>query len=139
MAFAWTFTTQPTHEDMRLLRDGLYGKGPFARWKNEYPTDLTVARVAGNGPANEPQPAGWETSSAACGQRARTPFVLKLNDEDLRGSFRQIFEQVFGLDKGGLKAVETSSTRSTMSSSARSSRLSSWAIRPRAIRIHAST
>ena len=40
VAFTWTFTTQPTHEDMRLLRDGLYGKGPFARWKNEYPPEL---------------------------------------------------------------------------------------------------
>ena len=108
VAFAWTFTTQPTHEDMRILRDGLYGKGPFARWNNEYPTELTVSRVAGSGPANEEQPAGWEAASPACAQRAKTPFVLKLNDDDLRASFRQIFEQVFGLDKGGLKAVEAS-------------------------------
>ncbi|MBX3215459.1 MAG: hypothetical protein KF850_25705 [Labilithrix sp.] len=106
VAFTWTFTTQPTHEDMRLLRDGLYGKGPFARWKDQYPPDVTVARIAGTGPANEEQPAGWEASSPACGARAKTPFILKLNDEDLRGSFRLIFEQVFGLDKGGLKAVE---------------------------------
>ncbi len=105
VAFAWTFTTQPTHEDMRLLRDGLYGKGPFARWKHEYPPELTVSRVAGNGPASEEQPAGWETSSPACAERAKTPFVLRLNDEDLRGSFRLIFEQVFGLDKGGLAAA----------------------------------
>ncbi len=105
VAFAWTFTTQPTHEDMRILRDGLYGKGPFARWKSEYPPDVTVARIAGNGTASEEQPAGWESSSAACTLRAKTPFVLKLNDEDLRASFRQIFEQVFGLDAGGLKAA----------------------------------
>ena len=30
IAFAWTFTTEPVYEDLRLLRDGLYGKGPFA-------------------------------------------------------------------------------------------------------------
>ena len=108
VAFAWTFTTQPTHEDLRILRDGLYGKGPFARWKDEYPPEVTVSRIAGNGPANEPQPAGWEASSPACAQRAKTPFVLKLNDEDLRASFRVIFEQVFGLEEGGIAAVEES-------------------------------
>ena len=32
VAFAWTFTTMPVHEDMKLLHDGLYGKGPFARF-----------------------------------------------------------------------------------------------------------
>jgi hypothetical protein len=108
VAFAWSFTTQPTHEDMRLLRDGLYGKGPFARWKDEFPSEVTTARVAGIAPASEGQPPGWENTSAACGQRAKTPYVLKLNEDDLRGSFRLIFEQVFGLQKGGLKAVEDS-------------------------------
>jgi hypothetical protein len=46
VAFAWTFTTQPTHEDLRLLRDGLYGQGPFARWQSEYATDVTPVRLA---------------------------------------------------------------------------------------------
>ncbi len=30
VAFAWTFTTAPQVEDLRLLRDGLFGHGPFA-------------------------------------------------------------------------------------------------------------
>jgi hypothetical protein len=106
VAFAWTFTTQPTHEDMRLLRDGLYGKGPFARFARDYPAELTARRVAGTGPAADEQPPGWESSSAACAERAKTPYVLKLGDDDVKQAFRLILEQVFELDKGDQKAVE---------------------------------
>lgn len=107
VAFAWTFTTQPTHEDMRLLRDGLYGKGPFRRFASEFPPVLTVGRVAGPGPANEDQPPGWESSSDNCRQRAKTPFILKPGDPDVKDSLRRIFEEVFGLDPGGVKALES--------------------------------
>lgn len=37
VAFVCTFTTQPVYEDMRLLRDGLHGRGPFARFEREFP------------------------------------------------------------------------------------------------------
>ncbi len=37
VAFAWTFTTEPTTEDMLLLRDGLYAKGPFAHLATDFP------------------------------------------------------------------------------------------------------
>src|SRR5262249_46498210 len=47
VAFAWTFTTQPVYEDMRLLRDGLYGRGPFAQLASAYPPDATAFRAAG--------------------------------------------------------------------------------------------
>ncbi len=108
VAFAWTFTTQPTHEDMRILREGLYGRGPFARWKDEYPAEMTVARAAGTAPAEEEQPEGWERTSERCTARAKTPFMLKLSDPDIRESFRTIFKEVFGLDAGALKAIEAS-------------------------------
>ncbi len=47
VAFAWTFTTQPVAEDMRLLRDGLYGKGPFARIGAQFPPTLSAFPTAG--------------------------------------------------------------------------------------------
>ena len=107
VAFAWTFTTQPTHEDMVLLRDGLYGKGPFARFAAEYPPVMDVKQVAGPNPQGEDQgdlkaaPPG-----SACQKRSSTPYAIKLNDPDVKESFSTLFKEVFGLDAGDLKAVE---------------------------------
>ncbi len=94
VAFAWTFTTQPTHEDLRLLREGLHGKGPFARWKSEFAPEMTALRVAGT------------DSGPACERRAKTPFALRPTDEDLRPSLRRLFEQVFGLEQGAGAALD---------------------------------
>ncbi|MBX3187365.1 MAG: hypothetical protein KF819_10140 [Labilithrix sp.] len=106
VAFAWTFTTQPTHEDMRLLRDGLYGKGPFARFKDAFPPIMEARRLAGPKPQNEEQPADWR-AQPSCAARAstRSPYVMKVNDPDIRESFRTLFEQAFNLDPGDLDAV----------------------------------
>jgi len=106
VAFAWTFTTQPTHEDMRLLRDGLYGKGPFARFADAYPAVLEARQVAGPAPFDEPQPSGWQTSSPRCAERAKTPYLVKVGAPDIRDSFRQFFGGVFGLGKGQVEALE---------------------------------
>ncbi|MBN2498506.1 MAG: hypothetical protein JXR96_28200 [Deltaproteobacteria bacterium] len=45
VAFAWTFTTQPTSRDLEHLRMGLYGQGPFSRLAVDFPpeTKLEVA------------------------------------------------------------------------------------------------
>ncbi|MDB4933967.1 MAG: hypothetical protein JWP87_939 [Labilithrix sp.] len=105
VAFAWTFTTQPTHEDMRLLRDGLYGTGPFARFATEYPAVFDVKQSAGQRPAGEPQ----DLSSEVCQKRAgfgQSPYVVKVNDPDIKDSFHTFFKEVFGLDAGDLIAVE---------------------------------
>jgi hypothetical protein len=106
VAFAWTFTTQPTHEDMRLLRDGLYGKGPFSRFAKDFPPEITAKRAAGTAPANEDQPEGWQNSSDACRARAKAPFVLKTSDPDIRASLRDVIGQVFGVSKGELEALD---------------------------------
>ncbi len=47
VAFAWTFTTQSTRADLVALRDGLYGRGPFARLADEFPARLTPAPLRG--------------------------------------------------------------------------------------------
>ncbi len=106
VAFAWTFTTQPTHEDMVLLRDGLYGKGPFARFANEYPAVMNVKQAAGSRPQGEDQ--GDLTTNPVCAKRAKTPYAIKLNDPDVKESFSALFKEVFGLDSGDLKSVTTS-------------------------------
>jgi hypothetical protein len=105
VAFAWTFTTQPTHEDMRLLRDGLYGTGPFARFATEYPAVFDVKQSAGQNPADERQ----DLSTPACQRRAgpgQSQYVVKVNDPDIKESFHTFFKEVFGLDAGDLIAVE---------------------------------
>jgi hypothetical protein len=104
VAFAWTFTTQPTHEDMVLLRDGLYGKGPFARFAEEYPAVMTAKQLAGPNSQGEEQ--GDLDSIPGCQKRAATPYVVKVNDPDVKESFAFFFKEVFGLDTGDLKAVE---------------------------------
>jgi hypothetical protein len=47
VAFAWTFTTQSTRADLVALRDGLYGRGPFARLAEEFPARMTPAPLRG--------------------------------------------------------------------------------------------
>lgn len=37
VAFAWTFTTASERTELEALRAGLYGAGPFARLKDEFP------------------------------------------------------------------------------------------------------
>jgi len=105
VAFAWTFTTQPTHEDMVLLRDGLYGKGPFARFASEFPPVMSVKQLAGPKPQGEDQ-GDLAAASPVCAKRAATPYAIKLNEPDIKESFSTLFKEVFGLDAGGLAAVE---------------------------------
>lgn len=102
VAFAWTFTTQPTHEDMRLLRDGLYGKGPFARFATDFPPVFEVKQAAGRKPQGEAQDLG----DPVCQKRKSTPYVIRVNDPDIKDSFHSFFADVFGLDAGDLVAVE---------------------------------
>jgi hypothetical protein len=47
VAFTWTFTTQPTTGDMALLRDGLYGKGPFSYFAERFPTTVVPEQLVG--------------------------------------------------------------------------------------------
>ena len=99
VSFAWTFTTQPTHEDMRLLRDGLYGQGPFARWKDEYPPDVFVYKAAGRASNEADNPPGWETDPV-CAKRNKTPYVVKVSDDDVTAAFHSFFTDLFNFDPG---------------------------------------
>lgn len=47
VAFAWSFTTQSIGADLIALRDGLYGRGPFAHLAEEFPARLVPAPLRG--------------------------------------------------------------------------------------------
>ncbi|MGE0788365.1 MAG: hypothetical protein AB7S26_22010 [Sandaracinaceae bacterium] len=47
VAFAWSFTTQSVSGDLTALRDGLYGRGPFAHLADEFPTTFTPSPLRG--------------------------------------------------------------------------------------------
>lgn len=104
VAFAWTFTTQPIAEDMHILRDGLYGKGPFARFARENPPALKVFPAAGKSENPSDLP-GWQTQGEICARRAKTPFIVRPNDPDVRKTFEDVFAEVYSFGKGEIKAI----------------------------------
>jgi hypothetical protein len=80
VAFAWTFTTQPVQEDLTLLRNGLYGQGPFASLSSQFPTSSIQAfNEVGTtvDPSDEPQ--GWRMS-AQCANALKTPYIVHWAD-----------------------------------------------------------
>jgi hypothetical protein len=95
VAFTWTFTTQPTQEDLRLLRDGLYGKGPFGRWASEFPAKVVISNAAGKVAGGDAQPAGWQ-SDPKCAVPATKPYVFDLGDPSVLKQFTDILGQVGG-------------------------------------------
>jgi hypothetical protein len=104
VAFAWTFTTEPVQEDMLLLRDGLYGKGPFARFATDFPaTSMQVQTAAGKtvDPADEPP--GWQ-SDPACTGVLKTPYVVHWSDA--KANLGAFIGYLFPLSKVQLDAFE---------------------------------
>jgi len=96
VAFLWSFTTQPIQEDLRILRDGLYGKGPFARFAAQFPPKTTIYQAAGTttGAGNN-QPAGWQ-NDPSCASTTQKPYVFNLGDPNVLQQFANIVTQVGG-------------------------------------------
>lgn len=106
VAFTWSFTTQPTVDDMKRLRDGLYGQGVFGRWGKQYPPRFEVDRAVGltvgldQGAKDE---AGWATSADGtkygCGQKLENGlYVIKY--DDIRPQMHDLLIDGFGLEEG---------------------------------------
>ncbi|MBX3182018.1 MAG: hypothetical protein KIT72_10830 [Polyangiaceae bacterium] len=83
VSFAWTFTTQPVVEDLRLIRDGLYGTGPFAYLSKQFPAAVDLMRITG--PVDSKQradgmeePARWydDPSLPSCQGRLNEAYLL---------------------------------------------------------------
>lgn len=96
VAFTWTFTTQPVYEDMRLLRDGLHGSGPFAHLAKSFPPVGIAARAVGTvRDPSEEQP-GAIDATAQCATKKGTPYIVKV--ATAKEAFRQLLQQALGLN-----------------------------------------
>jgi hypothetical protein len=93
VAFAWTFTTQPIYDDMRLLRDGLYGKGPFGYLSQQFPTDFKAYRAVGKTPEGAQEMPGWQ-NDPQCQPQLKAPYIVRLSSA--REMIHQLLEQVVG-------------------------------------------
>ena len=101
VAFLWSFTTAPTVEDLRLLRDGLYGFGPFARLGRDFPPKASLFRA--QGPAS-----GKSESDPECVKRAGQPYTVDVGDPKFRDGIGQIVEQLFSYGPGSIDAINKS-------------------------------
>lgn len=107
VAFAWTFTTQPVQEDLRLIRDGLYGKGPLARLGKEFPANTQLARAAGKVDLEAladgtEEPAGWETQGK-CKDTVKNFHIVKF--DVVKETLHELAKQGFGFDGPTLETL----------------------------------
>ncbi len=104
VAFAWTFTTAPQVEDLRLLRDGLFGHGPFARLATDYPPKMSAFRAAGlvADSTLAGQPAGWQDDAKCQGTKTH-PYIVRL--ADIKDTLSQVIDRVFSLPPDQLAAL----------------------------------
>ncbi len=106
VAFTWSFTTQPTVDDMKRLRDGLFGKGPFARWESQYPPEFELHRAVGltagleSGATDTP---GWQTSDfgKAAGCPKKLPNLWVLRYDDIKEVIGTLLSEGFGVGSDG--------------------------------------
>jgi hypothetical protein len=93
VAFAWTFTTQPVQEDLMLLRNGLYGQGPFAHLATDFPTSsLQAFQTVGQSVQAADEPANWQ-SSPGCVNLEKTPYVVHW--ADAKANFGAFIQYLF--------------------------------------------
>ncbi|MGH7285930.1 MAG: alpha/beta hydrolase family protein, partial [Polyangiaceae bacterium] len=92
VAFVWSFTTEPTYEDLRLLRDGLYGKGPLANLATLYPPTATAYPAIGLAATDADEPAGYQ-NDPRCAPHMQTPFIL--HPADAKDAIQLLIKQLF--------------------------------------------
>lgn len=106
VAFTWSFTTQPTVDDMKRLRDGLFGAGPFARWAEEFPPTVELHRAvglqAGLYTGKEEEVPGWKESDfakvAKCDEKLSNLYVIRY--EQVKEQIELLLSQGFGVSDG---------------------------------------
>lgn len=101
VAFVWSFTTQPTVDDLKRLRDGLYGQGVFQRWATQYPPVMEARRAIGlDGYVGEAD--GWQTTAlgeeAGCPDKVDNLFVIRR--EDIEEELEALVVEGFGANDG---------------------------------------
>jgi hypothetical protein len=105
VAFTWSFTTQPTIDDLRIVRDGLYGRGPLAHLAGDYPTDVTAFRATGTVPVGTPDPANWQ-SNKECQGHADNLYVVRY--DDAKDTVHQFLVRVLNLSETEAASLESS-------------------------------
>jgi hypothetical protein len=101
VAFAWSFTTGPQTEDLRLLRDGLAGRGRFGWLAAKYPAAHELFPTVGKY-SNAAPPPGWESLPECAGQTDR-PYTIRF--DRFAGAARTLVERVFGFQGPQLEAI----------------------------------
>lgn len=104
VAFLWSFTTAPGTEDLKTLRAGLYGQGPFAHIQAQAPLDVTLQRAKGQAAQDSDEPSNWE-SDPACVKRGNNLYSVKM-DADVLSAFHDLFLQVFDYSAGQVAALD---------------------------------
>lgn len=106
VSFLWTFTTQPVFDDMRLLRDGLHGAGPFARLARDFPPVARAFRSVGAAVEEEDEPPGLVAADPKCAKFRGTPFIVKV--DDAKQTFRDLLQTALGLQGEELRRLAES-------------------------------
>lgn len=103
VAFTWTFTTQPVYDDLRRIRDGLHGTGPFARLATDFPVDTHALRAVGTSldPADE-RPGAMD-GKAICNEPRKTPYIIRVSD--VKDTLKQVLEVALGFHGEELRAI----------------------------------
>lgn len=100
VAFTWGFTTQPTVDDLRLLRDGLFEQGLFSKLGEDFPAELELERAVGTVTGFDEgatDPPGWETGEA-CVDKVDNLYIVHI--EDIRETLELAVAQLFGSGDG---------------------------------------
>jgi len=80
VAFAWSYTTQPTVEDMIALRDGIYGEGAFAHLADSFPARAEALPPTGTVGLSEAQGGDAARFGPDCGDNADHPYSIDVDD-----------------------------------------------------------
>lgn len=95
VAFTWSFTTGPVTEDLVLLRNGLHGRGPFARFEKEFAPTATALPAVGLTRDVADDTPGWE-GDPRCSRQAKRRTIVRV--EEVRAAFKQAGSQLLGVD-----------------------------------------
>lgn len=102
VAFAWTFTTEPVYDDLRILRDGLYGQGPFGGLAQAFPAIVKTDRAIGLARNEEDEGSGYE-SDPRCQPYAGRPYLARV--EGLESVLEELTSGSLPVDKNQVDAI----------------------------------
>ncbi len=106
VAFTWTFTTQPVFDDMRLIRDGMHGRGPFARFATEFPPNARAFRAVGTAVEEADEPPGAVDADPRCAPVKGRPFIVR--PADVKQTLHELLPKALGIGGEELRKLEES-------------------------------